>query len=45
MKKRSVISSIVLFMVALTLSGCIFPGWGDGRGGHGGEGRHEDERR
>ena len=49
MKKRSVISSIVLFMVALMLSGCIFPWWGEGRGERGGGGheggRHEEERR
>jgi hypothetical protein len=46
MKKSSMISSLVLFVAAMMLSGCIFPYWGDG--GHGGGGRgggyHEGER-
>jgi len=47
MKKSSMISYLVLFVAALTLSGCIFPYWGD-EGGHGGgrggghyEGHHD----
>jgi hypothetical protein len=51
MKTSSMMSYLVLFVAALTLSGCIFPYWGDegyhggGRGGeHGGEhgGGHHD---
>jgi len=48
MKKSTLISSLVLFLAALTLSGCIFPYWGDEGGHRGGghyEGHHEGERR
>ena len=49
MKKSSLISSLVLFVAAMMLSGCIFPYWGDeGRGYHGGghhEGGHDRGRR
>ena len=49
MKKSSIISALFLFLVALTLSGCIFPYSGDeGGGGRGGgyhdNGRHEGGR-
>jgi len=37
MKIISVISVLLLFVVVMMLSGCIFPYWGDeGGGGHGG---------
>jgi hypothetical protein len=43
MKKTSIISSIMLVVTALTLSGCIIPFWDDGGGRGGGGGHHEHE--
>ena len=44
MKKSTIVSAVLLFVTALTLSGCLFPYWEDeGRGGHGG-GHHEGYR-
>lgn len=39
MKKTSILVSLVLFVAAMMLSGCIFPYWDEGGGRHGG-GRH-----
>jgi hypothetical protein len=44
MKKSSIISSLVLFVVAMMLSGCIFPYWGDEGGGHRGGGHRDNGR-
>jgi hypothetical protein len=42
MKKSSMISSLFLLLAALTLSGCIFPYWGDeGRGYRGGHDHYD----
>jgi hypothetical protein len=41
MRKRSSISLAVLFVAAATLSGCIFPYWGDEGGGYRGGGHYE----
>lgn len=42
MKKSTIISAIMLFAAAMTISGCLFPYWDDeGRGGRGGGGHHE----
>jgi hypothetical protein len=47
MKKSSIVSSLVLFVAAMMLSGCLFPFWGyddgyrgGGHGGHHDNGRH-----
>jgi len=40
MKKSSMISCLILFVAAMTLSGCIFPYWGD-EGGYRGGGHYE----
>jgi hypothetical protein len=47
MKKSSLISSLVLFVAAMMLSGCIFPYWGDDGGGYRGgrdHGHHDNGR-
>ena len=41
MKKTTMISSLVLFVATMMLSGCIFPYWGDEGGGHRGGGHYE----
>jgi hypothetical protein len=50
MKKRTIVSAIMLLATAFTLSGCLFPYWdddgreyrggGERHGGHHDEGRH-----
>jgi hypothetical protein len=44
MKKSSIISSLVLLVAAMMLSGCLFPYWEDEGGGHRGGGHHEGGR-
>ncbi len=41
MKKSFVISSLILFVVTMVLSGCFFPYWDDEGGGHHRGGYHE----
>jgi hypothetical protein len=47
MKKTSIISSLLLFVAVMMLSGCIFPYWYDDGyydGGHRGGGHHDNGR-
>jgi hypothetical protein len=41
MKIKSLLSSFVLMVAVMMLSGCIFPFWGD-EGGHRGGGEHHE---
>lgn len=46
MKKTSIVSSIMLFITAMMLSGCIVPYWEEGGHDHGDGGyRHDNGRR
>ena len=47
MKKTSIASSIMLFITAMMLSGCIFPYWEEGGRSHNGGGhrQHDNGRR
>lgn len=46
MKKTSIVSSIMLMVAVMMLSGCIFPYWEEGGRNHGGGGyKHDNGRR